>query len=129
MLVVPTSRRMAPLTAMISGMRKLPPISMSWPRDTITSLPGTGRRRAITVAAALLLTAVGRLRAGQAADPFADRRLPGRAFAGLQIQLEIEIAARRLARRLGGCLGDRGAAKVGVQHDAGGVDDRPEFRP
>ena len=58
MFVVPTSRRIAPLTAMISGMRKLPPISMSWPRETITSFPAARARRTITVAAAQLLTAV-----------------------------------------------------------------------
>ena len=58
MLVVPTSRRMAPLTAMMSGMRKLPPISMSWPREMITSLPIARVRSTMTVAAALLLTAV-----------------------------------------------------------------------
>ena len=51
MLVVPTSRRMAPLTAMISGMRKLPPISMSWPREMTTSWPAHNARNAITVAA------------------------------------------------------------------------------
>ena len=43
---------------MISGMRKLPPISMSWPRETITSFPWQRARKAMTVAAALLLTAV-----------------------------------------------------------------------
>ena len=39
MLVVPTSRSVAPLTPMMSGMRKLPPISMSCPRETTTSFP------------------------------------------------------------------------------------------
>ena len=41
---------------MMSGIRKLPPISMSWPRETIASLPLQRARRATTVAAALLLT-------------------------------------------------------------------------
>ena len=58
MFVVPTSRSIAPLTAMISGMRKLPPISIGWPRETTTSLPAAQRRSTITVAAALLFTAV-----------------------------------------------------------------------
>ena len=57
-LVVPTSRRVAPLTPMISGMRKLPPISISCPRETTTSFPAAKARRTITVAAAQLLTAV-----------------------------------------------------------------------
>src|SRR5947208_2032477 len=52
MLVVPTSRRVAPLTAMMSGMRKLPPISMSWPREMTTSFPWHSARSAMTVAAA-----------------------------------------------------------------------------
>src|SRR5215475_3302693 len=50
MLVVPTSRRIAPETPMMSGMRKLPPISMSCPREMTSSLPGASARRAITVA-------------------------------------------------------------------------------
>ena len=58
MFVVPTSRSTAPETAMISGMRKLPPISMSCPRETTTSFPWHKARRTMTVAAALLLTAV-----------------------------------------------------------------------
>ena len=58
MLVVPTSRSTAPLTAMMSGMRKLPPISISWPRETTTSLPAATARSTITVAAAQLFTAV-----------------------------------------------------------------------
>src|ERR671937_676496 len=58
MLVVPTSRSVAPLTPMMSGMRKLPPISMSWPRDTTTSRPAATARSVTTVAAAQLLEAV-----------------------------------------------------------------------
>src|SRR5215475_3302699 len=37
MFVVPTSRSTAPETPMMSGMRKLPPISMSCPREMTTS--------------------------------------------------------------------------------------------
>ena len=58
MFVVPTSRSVAPLTAITSGMRKLPPISTNCPRETITSLPAATARSAITVAAAQLFTAV-----------------------------------------------------------------------
>jgi hypothetical protein len=39
-------------------MRKLPPISTSWPRETITSLSRASARSVITVAAAQLFTAV-----------------------------------------------------------------------
>ena len=42
LLVVPTSRSLAPETSKISGSRKLPPISTSCPRETITSRPPPG---------------------------------------------------------------------------------------
>ena len=126
MLVVPTSRRIAPLTAMISGMRKLPPISMSWPRETITSLPAASARRAMTVAAALLLTAVADSAPVSAAEPVADRLRPRRALAGFEIEFEVEVAAGGVGRGLGRRLGERRPAEVGVQDDAGGVDDGPQ---
>src|SRR4030042_741819 len=47
---------MAPLAAMISGRRKEPPISTSWPREMTTSLPAARVLRARSTAAALLLT-------------------------------------------------------------------------
>ena len=58
MFVVPTSRSVAPLNAITSGMRKLPPISTNCPRETMTSLPCATVRNAMTVAAAQLFTAV-----------------------------------------------------------------------
>ncbi len=47
-----------PETSKISGRRKLPPISTSCPRETITSRPAARARSASTVAPALLLTAL-----------------------------------------------------------------------
>src|SRR5712692_2666437 len=57
-LVVPTSRRRQPALAMIAGMRNDPPISMSSPRETITSLRAASAASTSTTAAALLFTTV-----------------------------------------------------------------------
>ena len=57
-MVAPTSRRIAPLLAMISGIRNAPPISISSPRDTITSLPCASEFSPSSTAAALLFTTV-----------------------------------------------------------------------
>ena len=56
--VVPTSRSLAPESASTSGMRKPPPISMSWPLETITSgsSPSTTAESASRVAPAQLFT-------------------------------------------------------------------------
>ena len=48
--------QIAPLFAMISGMRKEPPISISSPRPMMTSLPSASVLRPRSTAAALLLT-------------------------------------------------------------------------
>ena len=50
--------KMAPDASKISGSRKLPPISTSCPRETITSRPAARAFKASTVAPALLFTAV-----------------------------------------------------------------------
>ncbi len=81
----------------------------------------------MTVAAALLLTTVADSAPVSRQHPLADRQLPGRAFAGVQIQFEVEITAASLIGCLGGILGERGPAEVGVQDDAGGVDDGAEL--
>ena len=60
---------------------------------------------------------------------FADRVLPGRAFAGFEIKFEIEITARRLIRRPRRLVRDRRPAQVRVQDDAGRVDDAPQLGP
>ena len=78
----------------------------------------------MTVAAALLLTAVADSApvSRQTHSRMAlcrDERLPR-----FEVEFEVEIAARRFVRRAGRFLGDGGAAEVGVQDDAGGVDDR-----
>ena len=71
----------------------------------------------------------GRLRPGQPANPFADGVLARRSLAGFQVHFQVEIAAGRFVSRAGRRLGHRRPAQVGVQDDAGGVDDRPQLRP
>ena len=57
-MVVPRSTIIAPLCAMTSGTRNLPPISTSSPRDTGTSPPRQRADRVSITAAALLFTAM-----------------------------------------------------------------------
>ncbi len=54
--VVPTSRSVVPERAMISGMRKPSPISISSPRETSVSPPAANSFSVKKIAAALLLT-------------------------------------------------------------------------
>ena len=51
--MVPTSRSVAPLARMMSGRRKLPPISINCLRDVMTSRPPAKLRRINNVAAAV----------------------------------------------------------------------------
>ena len=126
MLVVPTSRRMAPLTPMMSGMRKLPPISMSCPREMTTSLPLRHGAQHDDGGGGVVVDGGSRFSAGQPAHPFADGDLPRRTFAAIEIEFQVEIAARRLGPpcRL---LRERRTAEIGVQDDAGGIDDRSQL--
>ena len=45
-----------------------------------------------------------------------------------QVHLKVQVAASGLEGSPGGGLGHRGSAKVGVQHDAGGVNDATQQR-
>ncbi len=54
--MVPSSRRIAPLCSMISGIRKPSPISISSPRETITSPPRASAASVTSTAAAQLFT-------------------------------------------------------------------------
>jgi len=60
---------------------------------------------------------------GQARNQWTDVSLAGAALAGRQVELEIGIAARTGRDRRHGLGGQRRAAEVGVDDDAGGVDD------
>jgi hypothetical protein len=56
--VVPTSTSRVPAAASTSGIRKPPPISINWPRETTVSRPLASAAQASSTAAAQLLTAI-----------------------------------------------------------------------
>ena len=62
------------------------------------------------------------LRAGDAPQQPAEVRVARPAFAALQVEFQVGVAAPGLRHRLDRRLRERGAAEVGVDHDAGGVD-------
>src|ERR1700688_4127244 len=116
-LVVPTSRRVAPLSAMISGIRKPSPISISSPRETMTSPFLASAARTSRTAAAQLLTTMADSAPVRRSSAFA-------AGAGCEIIFEIAVLRGRAAEFFYRGFGERGPAEVGVEDDAGGVDDR-----
>ena len=77
-----------PARAMISGMRKAPPISMSSPRDTTASRPLASVLRHSSTAAALLLTTVASSAPVNAHSKDADVVVALAALAGLQVEFE-----------------------------------------
>ena len=124
--VVPTSRSRAPHDVMRSGSRKPSPISTSSPRLTTTSAPAASAVVASTRAAAPLLTT----RASSASGTAASRasRAPGargprRPVARSSSTSTVPAAATSASP---GGRGQRRPAQVGVQHDAGRVEHRPQ---
>ena len=79
--------KIAPLLAMTSGMRKAPPISISSPRETITSLPWA--KVFNPEAAALLFTTVAASAPGQLDKESLNHFFTPTAFAGRQIVLQV----------------------------------------
>src|SRR5262249_32775786 len=63
----------------------------------------------------------GGFRAGQLAEPIANDVLARGAFAAFEVHFEVEVAAGGFAGGTGSGIGDGRAAEVGVQNDAGGV--------
>src|SRR5262249_16263739 len=63
----------------------------------------------------------------QPAKLVANGQRPRRAFAGFQVEFEIEITGGGFKSGVGGGDGRGRAADIGVQHDARAVDDWPEF--
>ena len=122
--VVPTSTRRAPERASTSGMRKPSPISISSPRETSTSRPSASAASASSIAPALLLTTIARLRAGQPAQDRGDVILARAARAFVEVVLEIRVAAAPpRATRSSAAAGERRAAEVRVHDHAGRVQD------
>jgi hypothetical protein len=68
----------------------------------------------------------GRFGAGQRAEVIPQHLLAGRAFPGGQREFEAAILRRGFESRLGGGLRERRPAEIGMQHDAGSVDDAAE---
>ena len=107
---------------MMSGMRKPSPISISSPRETMASPPAASSLRARKTAAALLLTAM----PGAPDEPFEQRlRCARRVCRGVRRRGRIRGWS---SRRQGRERAERGAAQIGVQNDAGGVDDAAQRR-
>ncbi len=99
---------------MISGIRNPSPISISSPRDTMTSCPAASSFSTRNTAAALLFTTIAGLpRDAGSSQPYAASRLPR--LAGFQVIFEIGIS------RNGPKVRERGTAEIGVKNHARGV--------
>ena len=128
LFVVPTSTSVPPDSARISGRRNEPPISISSPRETTISLPDASAARPSTVAAALLFTTIASSapvssRSSARRWSWREPRSPLR-----EVVLEVRVAARDLVDRGARRGGERRAAEVRVQHDAGRVDHAAQRR-
>ena len=117
---------MAPETSKISGSRKLPPISTSCPRETITSRPAARAFKARTVAAGVVVDGRRGLGAGQLAEQPRDPRGAPAARSVVEIELQVAIAASHLGHGRDGFVRERGPAQPGMQQDPGRVDHRPQ---
>ena len=110
-------------------MRKLSPISISSPRETMTSRPSASAASARRTAAALLLTTSA---ASAPVSRRSDRRdvVLARASRALgEVVLEVRVAARDLGDALERLLGERRAAEVRVDDDARRVEHAPQPWP
>ena len=109
-------------------MRKPSPISISSPRETITSRPSASAASASRTAAALLFTT------SAASAPVSRRRIPATwscrdpRDAGRQVELEVRVAARGLAHVVERSFGERRTTEVRVDDHAGRVEHAPERR-
>ena len=104
---------------MTSGTRKPPPISTLSPRLTSTSRPRAREARTSRTAAALLLTTMADSAPQSRAITWAMRLWRDPALAGGEV--ELQVGGHRLL-----VDGERGAAEVGVEQHARGVDDAHE---
>ena len=125
---MPTSRSRQPDRAMMSGMRKAPPISMSSPREVGTSLPRARLLRTRSTAAALLFTTVA------ASAPVRRQSCSFEMIVAVAAPPRSEIVFEIAGRAGGGCHSfdrlarEHGAAEIGVEHRAGQVEHRPQRR-
>ena len=108
---------------MISGMRKAPPISISSPRETMTSLPWARVFKPSSTAAALLLTTVAASAPVRSTSSCSKRLFALAALAGGEIVFQIDRITGHGDHGIDGRLRQQRAAQVRVQNRAGGVDD------
>ena len=117
----------APESRITSGIRNEPPISTSWPRETMTSRAlaqgcerEQDRGRVVVDDVRGLGLEKRRQERGQQVGALA-------ALARFEVQLEVAVAGGDGERVHGGTR-QRGASEVGVQDHAGGVDHSPQPR-
>ncbi len=121
--VVPTSTSRAPERARTSGIRKPSPISISSPRETthLASLRERGEREQHR--AGVVVDDERRLRARQPPQDRRDVVLPRAARAGVEVVLEVRVAAAGLDDARERLLRERRAPEIRVDDDARRVED------
>ena len=107
-------------------MRKPSPISISSPRLITTSRPPASAARLSSTAAALLFTASPGLGAGQLCQQPAEVVVARAARAGVEVVLQVGVAAGNRATRSSAAVGEGRPAEVGVHDDAGCVQHRTQ---
>ena len=107
---------------MTSGRRNEPPISMSCPRDTMTSFWRRQRREHEHGGGGVIVDDRGRFRAGQFRQNVFDQFVALGAFAGFAVHGQGAIALQLAQHRIHHARRQDRAAQAGVQDDAGGVD-------
>ena len=125
-MVVPTSTRRAPLWRSTSGIRKPPPISTACPRETITSRSFAKAERASRTALALLFTARASSAPVRRRSRSGDVVVAGSPRPLLEPVLQVAVPGGHLEHRPEGFVAQGRAAQVGVDDDAGGVDEGAE---
>ncbi len=104
-------------------MRKPPPISTSSPREMTTSPPFATVVKASSTAAALLLTTSAASAPGDALQQFLNLPAPPAALAGCEVQFQIGVVPGDSGDGFHGGRRKRGAAHVGMNDNAGRIDD------
>ena len=105
-----------------------PPISIACPRETTSSRPVGERRAGEQRRRRAVVDRERRLRAGQLAQQPFDVVLARAALAGAEVELEVGVAVRGARHRLARGGGQRCAAEVRVDDDAGRVEHAPQRR-
>ena len=109
-------------------MRKPSPISTSSPREAIdlAALGERGKRE--QQRRGVVVHDEGRLCTGEVAQMHADVILPRAAHAVGELELEVRVAGGDRVHSRNRGVGERGATEVGVDDDAGRVEDAAQAR-